>query len=146
MIVRKRKEIERGNLVGQRITYQRALLLDLLKESAGHLDADELYDRARQRVPRLSLSTVYRNLQLFKKLGLVDEHHLGEEHHHYEARGTAEHCHLVCLGCGKVVELLCPVTEQMREDIGKEHDFEIARTELHLEGYCRMCRETKRPD
>ncbi len=140
MVVRRRRQAETEELVGKRITSQRSLLLELLREGGGHLDADELYQRAREKMPRLSLSTVYRSLRLFKELGLVDEHHLGEEHHHYEVRGVGEHCHLICLGCGKVIELQCPVTEQMREDIGREHGFQIAGTEIHLEGYCSGCR------
>jgi len=143
MVVRRRRQAETEELGGQRITSQRSLLLDLLREGGGHLDADELHHRARERMPRLSLSTVYRSLRLFKRLGLVDEHHLSEEHHHYEVRGAVEHCHLICLGCGKVIELQCPVTEQMREDIGREHGFQVTGIEIHLEGYCKTCRGEK---
>ena len=74
------------NRSNQRVTGQRALLLDLIRQNYGHLDADELYRKAKQKNRRISLSTVYRNLGLFKKLGLVDEHHFAEEHHHYEAK------------------------------------------------------------
>lgn len=139
----RRERDERESLVGQRVTSQRALLLDLLQEAGGHLDADELYRRARERMPRMSLSTVYRNLRLFKELGLVDEHHLGEDHHHYEVKGAVEHYHLVCLGCGKVIEFQCPVTEQIKEQVSGEHGFEVTNAEVNLEGYCPMCRGTK---
>jgi len=90
---------------GLRVTNQRALLLGLIREGKGHLDADELYRRAREKQPRLSLSTVYRTLQLLKKLSLVEELHFDETHHHYEVKPSDEHHHLVCLGCGKVIEL-----------------------------------------
>jgi Fe2+ or Zn2+ uptake regulation protein len=91
-------------------------------------------------MPRLSLSTVYRSLRLFKRLGLVDEHHLGEEHHHYELKGAAEHYHLLCLGCGKVIEFQCPVAERLKEDVGREHGFKVTGVEVNLEGYCSECR------
>ena len=130
-------------LSGQRVTSQRRLLLDLLHRSAGHLDADELYRLAKEREPRLSLSTVYRSLRLFKELGLVEERHLAEEHHHYEAKGETEHHHLICLSCGRVVEFEFPQARQVMEDMGKETGFDIISAELHLEGYCERCRREK---
>ncbi len=128
----------------QRATSQRRLLLDLIQQAGGHLDADELYHRAREREPKLSLSTVYRTLRLFKNLGLVEERHFIEEHHHYEAKGSAEHYHLICLGCGEVVEFESPLTDQMRRDIGQKNGFEITGVEVNLEGYCIRCRKTEK--
>lgn len=130
-------------LSGQRVTSQRRLLLDLLHRSEGHLDADELYRLAKEREPRLSLSTVYRSLRLFKELGLVEERHFAEEHHHYEAKGDWEHHHLVCLGCGRVVEFEFPQARQVMEDMGKETGFDIISAELYLEGYCESCRRER---
>ena len=86
------------NMAGTRVTNQRALILGILQKQ-GHLDADEIYRQARRKQPRLSLSTVYRNLRTLKGLGLVEELHFDDSHHHYEARPSAEHHHLVCLGC-----------------------------------------------
>ncbi|HEX75985.1 MAG TPA: transcriptional repressor [Dehalococcoidia bacterium] len=127
----------------QRVTTQRTLLLDLLHRGGGHLDADELYRRARQKQPRISLSTVYRNLQLFKKLGLIEEHHFAEEHHYYETKPTTEHQHLLCLGCGKIVEFACPLSQQFKEGIGREYDFEITEVEVRMTGLCSNCRQRK---
>lgn len=127
------------DLKGQRITNQRRLLLDLLHRSEGHLDADELYRLAKEKEARLSLSTVYRTLRLFKELGLIEERHFAEEHHHYEAKGEAEHHHLVCLGCGKVIDFESPLTRKMREDVSKQTGFEILDAEVHMEGYCGRC-------
>jgi Fur family ferric uptake transcriptional regulator len=124
----------------QRITAQRALLLEILNQSGGHVDADELYRRARRKNSRISLSTVYRNLQLFKKLGLVEEHHFDEEHHHYEVKSGAEHQHLLCVNCGKVVEFACPLSQKFRENIGKKYDFEITGVEVRMTGLCSSCR------
>ncbi len=128
----------------QRNTSQRRLLLDLLNQSEGHLDADELFRLAKEREPRISLSTVYRNLSLFKELGLIQERHLADEHHHYEVKGKREHYHLVCLNCGKVVEFQSPLVKRMKEDISKRTGFEILDGDIRLNGYCeRCCRERK---
>jgi Fe2+ or Zn2+ uptake regulation protein len=130
-------------IVGQRTTSQRKLLLDLIYQTEGHLDADELYRRAKERDPRISLSTIYRNLRLFKKLNLVDERRFGEEHYHYEAKGTEEHYHLVCLGCGRVIEFHSPLIQQVKDEVKEENDFEVTSAEVSLEGYCHSCRKGK---
>ncbi len=126
-------------LRGKRITFPRRVLLDLIQESKEHLDADELYRRAKEIEPNLSLSTVYRNLQLFKKLNLIEERHFDKEHHHYEAKKSSEHLHAICLGCGKVVELQCPLTEEIKKEVSKRKGFEITGSEIRLEGYCSRC-------
>jgi len=133
--------VKMQELSGQRVTSQRRLLLDLLRHSEGHLDADELYRLAKEREPRISLSTVYRALSLFKELGLVEERHFAEEHHHYEVKRKREHHHLVCLGCGKVVEFQSPLTKRIKEDVSRQSGFEILNASVSLEGYCERCRQ-----
>ena len=131
------------NTNGHRITRQRTLLLELIKEAGGHLDADELYRRAREKQPRVSLSTVYRALQLFKKMGLVEEYHFDESHHHYEVRSKKEHHHLLCLGCGKVIEFRAPLSQYVRRNVPEAKDFDIVDTELRMTGYCSKCRRKR---
>ena len=114
--------------------------MDLIRQYMGHLDADELYRRARDIEPRISLSTVYRTLKLFKELGLVEERHLAGERHQYEARGTAEHHHLICLNCGTVIEFESPLIQQLKQAAAETKDFEIAASEIYLSGYCKRCR------
>ena len=128
---------------GRRLTNQRALLLDLIRQGHGHVDADELYRIARVKRPRLSLSTVYRSLQLFKKLGLVDERHFDETHHHYEVKGSREHTHLFCLNCEQVIEYFELIDDNLKEKISKEKDFEIAGIETRVLGYCSKCKGKK---
>ncbi len=128
---------------GRRLTNQRALLLDLIRQGHSHVDADELYRIARVKRPRLSLSTVYRSLQLFKKLGLVDERHFDETHHHYEVKGSREHTHLFCLNCEQVIEYFELIDEKLKEKISKEKDFEIAGIETRVLGYCNKCKGKK---
>jgi Fur family ferric uptake transcriptional regulator len=131
------------NRSNQRVTGQRALLLDLIRRDYGHLDADELYRKAKQKNRRISLSTVYRNLGLFKKLGLVDEHHFADEHHHYEAKPASEHHHLLCIDCGKIVEIELPLSQRCRDEIGKKYDFEIIEFSVHMRGLCSSCKHKK---
>ena len=125
---------------GKRVTPQRVLILEAMREAGGHLDADEIYRLVRPKMPRLSLSTVYRTLNMLKEAGLVDELHLGEEHHHYELRHERGHHHLICRGCGKVIEFECPFSEELIRSLGEEHDFEVTGIQLDVMGYCAECR------
>ena len=130
----------RLHTTGRRLTGQRLLLLQLIQEHGGHLDAHELYRLASERNPRLSLSTVYRTMNLLRDLGLVNEVHLGEEHHHYELRPPSEHCHLICANCGKVVEIDCELIEQLKRTVAEQHDFAITEAQVDLVGLCGDCR------
>ena len=108
------------------------------------MDADELYRRARATGARISLATVYRNLKLFKELGLITESNLGNTHAHYEMKGTAEHYHLVCLGCGKVIEFESPPIARAVAKTRREQGFDITSVQLKMEGYCPACREKRK--
>ncbi len=132
------------NTAGVRVTNQRTLLFEIIRRGRGHLDADEVYQQARQKYPRLSLSTVYRTLQLFKKLGLVEELHFDETHHHYEVKPSTEHHHLVCLGCGKVIEFRYPLSRHIKRNVPEAKDFEVADTEIRMTGYCSRCRQNRK--
>ena len=132
------------NVSGLRITSQRALILEVIRHGQGHLDADEVYRRAREEQARLSLSTVYRTLQTLKKLDLVEEVHFDEAHHHYEIKVSTEHHHLVCLGCGQVIEFQYPLTRLVKRQVTEAKDFEITGSEVRITGYCPTCRESKK--
>ncbi|MFC1937177.1 Fur family transcriptional regulator [Chloroflexota bacterium] len=132
------------NDAGMKFTSQRALVLDIIRRGQGHLDAEEVHRRAQKKYPRLSLSTVYRTLHIFKEQGLVEELHFDEEHHHYEVKPSVEHHHLRCLGCGRVVEFTCPLAEKMRKDISRETGFEITSAEVQMTGYCPDCRQHRK--
>lgn len=127
---------------GTRVTAQRALILEIINRGEGHLDADEIYRRARQEKPRLSLSTVYRTLQALKQLNLVEEIRLDNSHHHYEMKPQAEHHHLICLGCGQVIEFQYPLARSIKKKVAEARDFEITTAEIRLTGYCARCQQS----
>jgi Fur family transcriptional regulator, ferric uptake regulator len=133
-----------SQIEGRPVTTQRRILLEIIRHAEGHLDADELYQRARAKEPRISLATVYRNLKLFKEFGLVAESDLGETHSHYEMKGKAEHHHLVCLGCGRVIEFDSPLIAKAVAKTQQENGFNITSVQLKMEGYCRKCQHQKK--
>lgn len=128
------------NVAGLRVTNQRALILEIIRHGQGHLDADEVYRQARKKQSSLSLSTVYRTLRLFRKLGLVEELHFDDAHHHYEVKPPAEHHHLVCLGCGRVIEFHYPLSRYVKRNVPEAKDFKVIETEIRMTGYCPKCR------
>jgi Fur family ferric uptake transcriptional regulator len=127
-----------------RFTNQRALILEIIHHGEGHLDADEVYRRARDKQPRLSLSTVYRTLRRFKELGLIEEVHFDEAHHHYEVKPLAEHHHLVCLGCGRVIEFHYPLSRYVKRNVPEARGFKVVETEIRMTGYCPGCLQDKK--
>jgi Fe2+ or Zn2+ uptake regulation protein len=128
---------------GMRTTNQRTLIMDIIRRAEGHLDADEIYRQARETRPRLSLSTVYRTLQVLKKLGLVDELHFDEGHHHYEAKPLTEHHHMVCLVCGKVIEFHRSLSGYIKRNVPEAKRFEVIETEIRVSGHCAKCQQGK---
>ena len=129
---------------GHPLTNQRRLLLELLRDAEGHVDAKELYRRASVRDESISPATVYRSLNLFKELGLVDEMRLGKIRCYYEIKQSQEHQHLVCRGCGKVMEFQNPYFQKLVKAVRREHGFNVIKAELYLEGYCPACEEREK--
>ena len=133
-----------GTKPGRLSTSQRQLLLDTLREANSHLDARELYRRIMEKDPRISLATVYRNLRLFRELGLVDERRLDEAHCHYEIKASTEHYHMVCTACGRVLEFESTLVNDIVAEVRRKSDFVVARAVLYLEGYCPECKDKEK--
>lgn len=130
-----------GGKPNARSTEQRRIILKIIQQAGGHLDADDIYRLARKDLPVISLSTVYRTLQLFRKSGLIEEHQFSDMRRRYETVPSAKHHHLVCLGCGRVLEFNCPSTERLKSRISRQEGFEVTDAEVRLEGYCPECKK-----
>jgi Fur family ferric uptake transcriptional regulator len=133
-----------SQMKGHPLTAQRRLLLDLIRDADGHIDAKELYRRASTRDESIGSATVYRSLNLFKELGLVDEVRLGKIRCCYEIKQSPGHQHVVCQGCGKVIEFQNPHFQKLIKAVQREHGFKITKAELCLEGYCPECEEEEK--
>lgn len=124
-----------------RSTGQRRLILEIIQQAEGHLDAGEIYQEARQKRPSISLSTVYRSLQLFKELGLIEEHQFDGMRRCYETTPQPKHYHLVCLGCGRIFEFKCPSAKKLKSRISREEGFRVTDADVRLAGYCPECQQ-----
>jgi len=126
-----------------RLTRQRKLILTILEEYPDHLDADKLYQVARQRGAEISLATIYRTLAFLREAGLIEEHLFGEDHRHFEPTHDSPHNHFTCQGCGNVIEFQTVDVTQAIEHICRQEGLQISTISLHLSGYCPACQSEK---
>ena len=131
---------------GVRLTRQRRILLELLDRSGRHLDADSLYNLAKEKDPKLNRVTVYRTLKLLKEGGLIDEldlMHFEGDQHYYESRLKQQHAHVICLRCGKVEEFFGEPLQKMRRQVEINLGFEIVNARTEMGGYCPDCQSLR---
>ncbi|MCU0227440.1 MAG: transcriptional repressor [Bryobacterales bacterium] len=127
---------------GIRLTKQRKILLEIIDQSGAHLDAERLYQLAKERDSKLNRVTVYRTLKLLKESGLVDEldlMHFAGDQHYYETRMKQEHAHVICLQCGRVEEYFGEPLRALRQQIQESLGFEIVAARTEVGGYCSHC-------
>lgn len=131
---------------GIRLTRQRQILLDLIDKSGAHLDAEGLYQMAKEIDPKLNRVTVYRTLKLLKTGGLVDEldlMHYGGDQHYYETRMKQEHAHVICLRCGRVEEFFGEPLQKLRRQVESHFGFQILIARTEIGGYCSHCQRLR---
>ncbi len=127
---------------GFRLTRQRQILLELIDQTGAHLDAERLYQLAKERDPKINRVTVYRTLKMLKTGGLVDEldlMHRGGDQHYYETRSKQEHAHVICLRCGKVEEFFGEPLARLRRQVETHLGFEVLLARTEVGGYCPHC-------
>jgi Fur family transcriptional regulator, ferric uptake regulator len=127
---------------GIRLTAQRRALIEVIQEAKKHLDAGSLLELARRREPNIDRATVYRTIELLKRLRLIDEldlMHLEGEKHYYEVKTRRDHVHLACFLCGRIEEFSSPLFEGLKAEISRQAGFTIRVTRLEVGGNCRAC-------
>lgn len=125
-----------------RITPQRRTVLETLRSHQGrHLTAEEIHRSARAKGSKLSIATVYRALSGLEKLGLVARLDVGSGPAIYELALThpEPHCHLICLGCGKVFEVHGLLPEDFSKVVAETQNFRISSKSIAIFGYCKNC-------
>ena len=124
---------------GYRLTPQRHMILSVIQEADGHLNIDQILERVQERNPYVSLSTVYRTLELLRELGLVRENHLPGEQPHYETAESAAHHHLVCRRCRTVIHLEDTLLGNLHEQLQQQYTFHGLTLDMVAAGYCDAC-------
>lgn len=125
------------------LTKPRQQVLQIIAESKTHLDVQEIWQRAREKDLKISMATIYRTVDLLERGGLIMEHHLGQDHSHYEAASGSAHYHFTCLNCGKVLEFSSPQPQSIAKKLKETHGIQIKKIHLLMEGYCKQCLQSK---
>jgi len=121
-----------------KLTPQREIILSVLLDNEhNHVNAEDIYLLTREISPEISLATVYRTLELFSQLKIIQKLHFGDSVTRYEISAeedTHHHHHLICLKCGRVEEINEDWLGFMEEKVEKEYGFEIIDHRLIFQG------------
>ncbi len=140
-------EIFRSHLVDQglRLTRQRELIAKTFFRHKGHISTEELHHQAQKIDAGIGYATVYRTIKLLYEAGLAAQRSFGECFARYEpATETGHHDHLICTGCGKIVEFENDRIESLQQAVAVEHEFRITDHKLELYGTCKECQSSSK--
>ena len=125
---------------GLKVTPQRIAVYNMLINTTEHPNAEMIYKTLEPTNPTMSLATVYKTLDFFKQLGLVQELNVGEGRSRYDA-DVDWHPHTVCTCCGTVGDLHMDALKNVSRKLAPELDFEVEMEQLILYGKCSKCRQ-----
>lgn len=128
-----------------RMTNQREIILHELKKSKQHLSADELYDRVKRIMPRISLATVYRNLEILSGAKMIGKLEISGRQKRFDF-DVSEHDHIYCIICHKVDNLTIArdaIAPQRRDSPG---GYTITGYRVEIVGICPECQKKESND
>ena len=121
-----------------RRTRQRQVILEELRKVDTHPSADEVYEMVRKRLPRISLGTVYRNLEILSQNGEIQKLELGSSLKRFDGI-AANHHHIRCIHCDRVADAPEDFDVTISHDLKKATDFKILGHRLEFTGICPDC-------
>ncbi len=137
------------NEAGLRFTEPRRMILDVLSSTDEHPSAEDLYMRVLENYPNVGLTTVYRNLDLLEKMGIIARFQFGDGRSRYELiqspQKPGHHHHLVCVNCKKIIDYDDFVNEEielLREveaALSDRYGFKITGHVIQFYGQCNRC-------
>ena len=135
--------------LGHRLTVSREAILDILTETSEHLSAEDIYLTVHKVYPNIGLTTVYRTLELLVHIGLVFRFDFGDGRARYELaegpKGIRHHHHLVCTGCGRVIDYTDFIDEEIEllqrteKGLSMKFNFKIMNHLIQFYGLCERC-------
>ena len=125
---------------GLKSTRQRTLIIDTFFQIGGHHSVEELWSKVRTLDPKVSVATVYRTMKLLSDCGLAHTQNFGDGQTRYEAAaGRHHHDHLICTGCGAIVEFENDRIEALQNKVADDHGFKVTSHKMELYGLCGPC-------
>jgi len=136
---------------GYRLTMPRRIILDILNRANKHPSAEEIYLEAREIYPNIGMTTVYRTLDVLARVGLIQKFDFGDGRARYELirepDDETHHHHVVCKGCGKVIDyndFFDEETELIRKakrGLFEKFGFKVTDHVIQFYGLCNECQE-----
>ena len=122
-----------------RMTNQREMILRELKKSKGHLTADELYERVKKFMPRISLATVYRNLEIISDVNMIRKLEISGRQKRFDSE-LIDHDHIYCVECHRIENLEISAN-QVELPVEDAHGYTITGRRLEVTGVCPRCQK-----
>lgn len=123
-----------------RYSHQRERIFRAVAESCEHPTANMVYEQLKTDMPRLSLGTVYRNLNQLADAGRLKKIPLSDGSCRFDKTREA-HSHIVCEICGAVADVHLPSFQAFEQAIQEETDFSLRSYDVVLRGVCRRCKQ-----
>ncbi|MDO5047368.1 MAG: Fur family transcriptional regulator [Anaerococcus sp.] len=138
-----RKIFEQNN---QKFTKQREIIFNALKNSkAKHITPEELFSIVHLDHKQVGIATVYRTLNIFEELGIVNKQEFTDQAYTYELidQKNDHHDHIICTNCGKIIEVEFLNNKEVKESLKDEYDFDLDYYSLRIFGTCSDCKKNK---
>jgi Fur family ferric uptake transcriptional regulator len=127
-----------------KMTGQRRIIARVLSEATDHPDVEEVYRRATETDPKISIATVYRTVRLFEEASILERHDFGDGRARYEEVTEEHHDHLIDIQSGRIFEFRSPEIEALQRAIAERHGYRLVGHRLELYGTpLRPGRDTK---
>lgn len=117
---------------GLKMTEQRRIIAKTIANSADHPDVEEIYRRASEEDPKISIATVYRTVKTLEEAGIIAKYDFGDGRARYEETPEEHHDHLIDIRSGKVVEFHSDEIEKLQEKIAKDLGYKLVDHRLEL--------------
>ncbi len=125
-----------------RNSHQREVILEELRMVKSHPTATTLYKLVSKRLPKISLGTIYRNLDLLSKRGVIQKLEVSGSVARYDG-DTDKHYHICCTNCGRIDDIYHLPEELINIDLSKIEGYDVKGYHMNFYGICSDCRENQ---
>lgn len=131
---------------GGRMTSQRQLIVEILASTTEGLDANAVYQRARQRNASINLTTVYRTLTALETAGLIHQRHLTRDHDRKVYEMAGEVYHFTCRRCRRVTPFQSPLVSLLKQELEQQLHVQAVQICICADGLCPACQQAESED
>lgn len=124
---------------GYKLTGQRRIIIEVFEVCPAHYTAQEVFEKVKLQNSNINFSTVYRNLELLCKIGVINKLNIDSRTSHFELAHNEHHHHVICLKCGEMQSIdMCPYGQLKVSDLD-ELGFVPVNHKFEIYGYCKKC-------